>query len=54
MVEGFISRKHLRDRKVTEIRLTVLSDQDVVLDALSISMRVCSICYFAYRTDATM
>jgi len=34
MVDGLVSRKRLRDRKVTEMRLTVLSDQDVVLDAL--------------------
>ena len=43
-----------RDRKVSETRLTVLSDQDVVLDALSIGMRVCSIPCFAYRTDAAV
>jgi len=54
MVEIIVSRKRLRDRKVTEIRLTVASDQDVALDTLSISVRVRSILYIAYRTDATM
>jgi len=33
MVEVIVSRKRLRDCKVTEICLAVLSDQDVVLDA---------------------
>jgi len=45
---------HPRNRKVCETRLTVLSDQDVALDALSISMRVYSILHFTYRTDTTM
>jgi len=47
-------RRHPRDRKVSETRLTILGDQDVVLDTLSISMRVNSILHFTYRTDTTM
>jgi len=53
MVVGSVPRKRLRDRKVTETRLTVLSDQDVVL-RLSISVRVHSILYFTYRADAAV
>ena len=54
MVERFVCRKCHRDRKVTETRPTVLGDQDVVLDALKISIRVRSIRYFAYWADATV
>jgi len=61
VAEGFwvivpesVPRRHPRNRKVCKTRLTVLSDQDVALDALSISMRVYSILHFTYRTDTTM
>ena len=43
-----------RDCKVCETRLTVPSDQDVVLDMLSISVRVHSIIHFAYWTDTAV
>ena len=46
--------EHPCDSKVTETRLTVPSNQDVVLDGLSISVRVRSILRFAYRTDAAV
>ena len=61
MSEGFwlmevavVPREPPPNRKVPEARLTILSNQDVVLGALSISMRVLLILHFAYRTDATV
>jgi len=54
MLETSVQRKRPRDPKVAEICLTVLSDQDVVLDALRISMRVHLIIYFAYWAYAAM
>ena len=43
-----------RDREVSETRLTILSNQDVVLDALSISVGVRQILRFTYRTNAAV
>ena len=54
MVLMRVLRERPCDRKVSKTRLTVLSNQDVVLDTLSISMRARSILRFAYRTDVTV
>ena len=43
-----------RDTKVPKARLTILSNQDIVLDTLSIGAQVHSIVRFAYRTDTTV
>ena len=43
-----------RDREVSETRLAVPSNQDVVLDGLSISVRVYSTLRFAYRTNTVV
>jgi len=51
---GFVPRRYPHDCKVSETGLTVLSDQDVALDGLSISVRVHPTLRFAYRTDATV
>ena len=40
MVPISVPRKLRSDRKVSETRLTVLSDQDIVLNALTISVRL--------------
>jgi len=50
--KGSWERPH--DPKVAETRLAILSNQDVVLDVLSISVRVHSVLRVAYRTDGTM
>ena len=46
--------EHPHDRKVVETRPTVLSDQHIVLDALSISLRVRTILCFTYRTNTAV
>jgi len=43
-----------RDRKISETRLAVLGDQNVVLDVPRISVRAHSILRSTYRTDATV
>jgi len=42
------------NRKVSETRLTVPGNQDVVLDTLNISVRVYLIPHFTYRINITM
>jgi len=43
-----------RDRKVSETRMTVPSNQDVVLDGLSISVGIRSILHFTHRANTAM
>jgi len=54
MVFEFVPPRYPRDCEVCKTRLTALGDQDVVLDALSISTPVRSILHFTHRTDTTM
>jgi len=54
MAPKHVPRERLRDPKVSEARLTILSNQDIVLDTLNINVWVCSILCFPYRTDATV
>ena len=54
MVHRVLGPAGRRDRKVSETRLTVSSDQDVVLDAPNISVRVHLILHLAYRTNTAM
>ena len=42
------------NREVSETPLTVPSNQDIVLDTPSISVRVRSIFHFAYRTNTAV
>jgi len=49
-----VTIEHPRDCKVSETRLAVLGDQNVVLDAPNISVRVHSILRFAYRMDTAV
>ena len=44
----------LRDSKVSETRLAILSNQDVVLDALGISVQVHLVLRVAYRDDGAV
>jgi len=54
MVPVSVRFEHFRDPKASETCLSVPSNQDFILDALSISVRVeLSFC-FTDRTDATM
>ena len=46
--------KCVRDPKVAETRLAVLSNQDVVLDVLIVNAEVHSFLRFTYRSNATM
>ena len=45
---------HPHDCEVSETRLAVLGDQNVVLGALNISVRVHSILHFAYRVNTAV
>jgi len=54
MVQTRLLCERPRDRKVPETCLTVTSNQDIVLDTPSFSMRVCSIPQFAYRTNTAV
>jgi len=54
MVPIHVPCERPRDRKVSETRLTIQSNQDVVLDTPNISMGVRSTLHFAYRTKTAM
>ena len=46
--------ERVRDPKVAETRLAVLSNQDVVLDTPRVNVWAHSFPQFAYRSDSTM
>jgi len=54
MIHVQVPREHPGDCKVSETRLTFLSNQDVVLDVLGVSVGGHSTLHFTYRTNATM
>ena len=54
MTPVIVPNEHPRDCKVSKTRLVVLGDQNVVLDALNISVRVHSILHFAYRMNTAV
>jgi hypothetical protein len=54
MVAGREVSECVGNPKVAETCLAVPSNQDVVLDVLTINMRACSFLRLAYRSDATM